>query len=336
MSNFEDGSYGSLTGVALIGKVLAGRCLMNYTKATVGNGTISEEMTPKTMLASAGYVMDAKIAAVSNPVDGECQVTIQIKSDDVAEGFYATNIVLFAEDPDEGEVPYTYLVLENEPEWIRPASSIVGKLATFDLIAAVGSVDTVAAVIDPDAIATIARVEQMIEEHNTDPNAHYGAVGGSGGALVLEVTLKADEWTKEDDSDSYPYYLDLGVEEADESQFPTVAMHKSSLSIAENAALCPTIQTLEGCVRFWAMKNPTSDMSATLVLFGDTGYVGSSSSGYTLPVATASRLGGVKIGDGVTVTEDGTITASVTVSDEAIASDEETNKMLNSLFPDDE
>ena len=38
--------------------------------------------------------------------------------------------------------PYTYLVLENEPEWIRPASSIVGKLATIDLIAAVGDVDT--------------------------------------------------------------------------------------------------------------------------------------------------------------------------------------------------
>lgn len=53
-------------------------------------------------------------------------------------GFYLTNIVLFAEDPDEGEVPFTYLSLENEPEWIRPASSIVGKLATFDLIAAGG------------------------------------------------------------------------------------------------------------------------------------------------------------------------------------------------------
>ena len=33
MSKFEDGSYGSLTGVSLIGKVLAGRCSMKYTRA---------------------------------------------------------------------------------------------------------------------------------------------------------------------------------------------------------------------------------------------------------------------------------------------------------------
>ena len=141
MSKFEDGSYGSLTGIALIGKVLAGRCQMHYTKAAVGNGTIPEGLTPKTMTGPAGYVMDAQIAAVSNPVDGECQVTVRIKSESVESGFYLTNIVLFAEDPDEGEVPYTYLCLENEPEWIRPASSVVGKLATFDLIAAVGDVD---------------------------------------------------------------------------------------------------------------------------------------------------------------------------------------------------
>ena len=39
--------------------------------------------------------MDAMIAAVTNPVDGECQVTVQIKSDNVETGFYLTNIVLF-------------------------------------------------------------------------------------------------------------------------------------------------------------------------------------------------------------------------------------------------
>lgn len=64
--------------------------------------------------------------------------------------------------PDEGEVPYTRF-LENEPEWIRPASSIVGKLATIDLIAAVGDVDTVTAAIDPEAIATVAAVNDLLQ-----------------------------------------------------------------------------------------------------------------------------------------------------------------------------
>ena len=162
MSRFEDGSYGSQSGIALIAKVLAGRCRMKYTRAAIGKGTIPDDMTPKTMTGCADYVMDAMIAEVSNPVDGECQVTVQIKSDNVEKGFYGTNIVLFAEDPDEGEVAYTYLSLENEPEWIRPASSIVGKLATFDLIAAVGDVDVVEAVIDPDALMTRAAAERLL------------------------------------------------------------------------------------------------------------------------------------------------------------------------------
>ena len=64
-------------------------------------------------------------------VDGECQVSVQINSVHVENGFYCTWLILYAEDPDEGEVPFTALCLENEPEWIRPASSIVGKLAHF-------------------------------------------------------------------------------------------------------------------------------------------------------------------------------------------------------------
>ena len=87
-------------------------------------------------------------------------------------GFYVKNLLLYAEDPDDGEVPFTCLVLENEPEWIRPSSATVGKLATFDIIAAVGDVDNVTATIDPDALVTRDLVQQFIAEHNADPDAH--------------------------------------------------------------------------------------------------------------------------------------------------------------------
>lgn len=112
--------------------------------------------------------MDAVISSVTNPVDGECQVSVQINSANVETGFYATGLLLYAEDPDEGEVPYTYLVLEGEPEWIRPASSIVGKLAFFDIIAAVGDIDKVSATIDPDALVTHEELELRIQEHNKE------------------------------------------------------------------------------------------------------------------------------------------------------------------------
>lgn len=225
MAKYEDGSYGSAAGIALIAKVLAGRCAMKYTRVAVGKGNIPDDKTPKTMTEPADYVMDAVIAGITNPVDGECQVTVQINSANVDKGFYCTAVVLYAEDPDEGEVPYTYLVLENEPEWIRPASSIVGKLATIDLIAAVGDVDTVTAAIDPEAIATVAAVNDLLQRHNEDPEAHAGIImdavgsamkkleesgqimsedrvkelinesgGGGGAAIIKDITIPADGW----------------------------------------------------------------------------------------------------------------------------------------------
>lgn len=172
MSAFKDGSYDTLAGKALIAKVLAGRCKMKYTKAQVGKGTIPADKTPKTMTECAGYVMDAQIVYVTSPADGECQVTVQINSANVEETFLCTNVVLFAEDPDLGDVAFTYTSLENDPETVRSSDNTVGKMATFDLIAVVDDVDTVEAVIDPEAIPTVKEVREMIEEHNTDPDSH--------------------------------------------------------------------------------------------------------------------------------------------------------------------
>ena len=172
MSKYKDGCYDTTKGRVLIAKVLAGQGTMNYTRAAVGKGNLTDDQDPKTMETPADYVMDAKITAVTTPVDGECQITVQVSSKDVSEGFYCTGIVLYAEDPDDGEVPFTYMVLENEPEWIRPSSAIVGKLVTFDIVAFVGAVERVSAVIDPTGIPTVENVESMIHAHNESDQSH--------------------------------------------------------------------------------------------------------------------------------------------------------------------
>lgn len=277
-----------------------------------------------------------------------------------------------AEDPDEGEVPYTYLVLENEPEWIRPASSIVGKLATIDLIAAVGDVDTVTAAIDPEAIATVAAVNDLLQRHNEDPEAHVGiimdAVGsamkkleesgqimsedrvkelinesgdGGGAAIIKDITIPADGWDWQRESgdeetlgmDDFRCVVNVAVDDATEDVFPSVALHKAALEVAKRAGLCPTVQALAGVLRFWARNIPTEDMSATVALFAPGGTTGGGSA-YVLPVATANRLGGVKIGSGISVTADGTVTVSTSgITPEEVVSAADTDKMLDEIFP---
>lgn len=241
MATFEDGSYSCLPGIALIGKVLAGRCQMKYTRAAVGKGQIPEGSTPKTMTEPADYVMDAKIASVSTPVNGECQVTVQLNSSDVAQGFYATGILLYAEDPDEGEVPYTYLVLENEPEWIRPSSSIVGKLATFDLIAAVDAIDKVIATIDPESMVSREDVERLIAAATVKREVIIPTTGWQTGA---------EEWPN-------GKYLDMVHEDVTEEMVPILSVHvgETYSETAEDCGLCRSARTLDGVVRLYAEKD---------------------------------------------------------------------------------
>lgn len=255
MSNFEDGSYGSLTGIALIGKVLAGRCQMHYTRAAVGKGAIPEGMTPKTMEGPPDYVMDARIASVTTPVDGECQVTVQIRSDDVENGFYITSIVLYAEDPDIGEVPYTYLSLENEPEWIRPASSVVGKFATFDLIAAVGDVDTVSAIIDPDAIATVGWVEQTLK-------------GYSRKTEVLEIEVPKIGWVRNTGfgEDTKLLHVDIPLEGITEDTLPILSLYPAGLDVARECGISAAVRAMNGALRIYSEEAPSVEIKAALGL----------------------------------------------------------------------
>ena len=365
MANFEDGSYSSQHVPGLIGKVLAGRCKMKYTRAAVGSGFLEEGESPKTMDGPAGYVMDAVIAAVTNPVDGECMVTVQVNSSGVETGFFCTSVVLYAEDPDLGEVPYTYLFLENGPEWIRPASAVVGKLATFDLIAAVGSVDAVEAVINPEAIMTVAAAQQMISEHdsssnahaaqlaqflashNADLNAHPGlmervttiinqsiAVMQSGSVLLRDITIAAEDWEElEEPVDGCAWGVSAAVEDATEEHVPLVFLSRESLNVAKLAGLDTVPETGEGVVQFLAKNKPEGSLACTVVLLSQKS-AGTAGGGgtYVLPVATESTLGGIRASDSVTVDADGVAHAYAELSPESFATDEEVNAALDDIF----
>lgn len=325
MAIFEDGSYSSAPGIALIAKVLAGRCQMHYTRAAVGKGEIPEGESPKTMREPAEYVMDAKISAITNPVDGECQVTVQINSSDVEQGFYATGILLYAADPDEGEVPYTYLVLENGPEWIRPASSAVGKLATFDLIAAVGEVDRVTATIDPNSVVTRSVVEQLI----------------AGATVKREITIPATGWdVGAEESAEGTMYLDIPQDDVTAEMTPNISILPAHTATAKECGMSTAVRTLDGAVRLYTEKAPKAEMAAVLTLFqassgpaGSGGSSGTVGGDYVLPTATTTRLGGVRIGDGVNVEANGRISVDAPgILVDAVASEDDTAEMLNEVF----
>lgn len=82
---------------------------------------------------------------------------------------------------------------------------------------------------------------------------------------------------------------------------------------------------MKGAVRFWAAKQPDGEMAGNVLLVGQGGGGKNGDGSYSLPTATPYRLGGVKVGDGLTVDNDGTLSVDA-------ANTEETTSALNEVF----
>ena len=152
-------------------------------------------------------------------------------------------------------------------------------------------------------------------------------------AIITGITLPASGWVQDGAGGAYGYRLDVAAAGVTEDHFPSLAIHQESMETAENAGISPVVQTLGGALRFWAKSIPAADISATAALFTGNGGGAGLGSSYVLPVATATRLGGVKIGENVDVTEDGTISIDgAELLDDVAADDSEVTEMLNEVF----
>lgn len=160
----------------------------------------------------------------------------------------------------------------------------------------------------------------------------------SANTVIKDITIPANDWAEQEDQQQveenggFSYYVNVSVEEATSEQFPALALHNSSYNTAKQAELCPTVQALDGVIRLWSKRIPAANITATIALLANEGLEGGGGEAYELPIATAQTLGGVKIGDGIDVTGDGTISSSGKLSFSDLATDEETEEMLDDVF----
>lgn len=87
-----------------------------------------------------------------------------------------------------------------------------------------------------------------------------------GSVILRELTIPAAAWVPCQLVGRYGYTASVSVQEASEKHFPVMALGIPSLEIASAAGLCPTIQTLDGIVQFWAVDAPGEDLSGQILL----------------------------------------------------------------------
>ena len=151
-------------GIALIAKLTSGTGTgINFTRASVGTGRIPTGYDPAGMINLNQYQMDGKISGCSAS-EGEATVIFQIGSNDVEEGFVITEAGLFAEDPDEGEILYSYLDLSDDPQYIYAQNSTIQKFAEIEFKTIIGRIENITVNMSPGALITKEEFEEAIKE----------------------------------------------------------------------------------------------------------------------------------------------------------------------------
>lgn len=340
--NYYGGTI-TVAGRDLITSLLSGETI-EFTRIVVGSGKMPEGVEPIDMTELVNPIAEGT-STVPTVENGALYLTVEYRNDlngGLQEGFWLSEFGIFAKTEASEEVLLYYATLGDSPQPVNAYQDNRIDIRRYPVTIALELDADVQVTYNPGSFVTAEEAQSLIDAMLAQKLESIGT------AVVIDITIPATGWTWEDFDeqegidyyDEYRYHIDVPVAQATESQYPDVSLHKSSLEIAREAGLCPTVQTLSGAIRFWACNEPTADMSATLALLtsGATGSGGSASGGaaYVLPIATKTTLGGIKIGAGLSAAADGTVSVASTVPEEDIATSTDTEAMLDEIFSSDE
>jgi len=327
-------------GIALFTKVLASKASLTFCGAEVGSGDMPEGKTVAEMTGLVEPVAEATTNEPSYDKD-TVSLTVEYRNDlngGLAEGFYIKEFCVNALDPDDGsKVCVFYGSLSAYPQYIPSwKEGETPDSRQYPISITVGEGQSVTVNYKPGSFITAADAKDILSGLVDE------AIEGLdvGGALITEITIPATGWTavEYDETaksyDEWRYVNTVSVTGATAAQYPDVTLHKDALATAQKAEMCPVAESGAGTVTFWAKSAPTADMSATLALVYSGGGSGGSGGGttYTLPVATATTLGGIKVGTGLKTSSDGTLS----IDDDVVATDADVASSVETSAASDE
>jgi len=179
------------------------------------------------------------------------------------------------------------------------------------------------------------------DEHTSALQDQITALAARKTAFIASVDLviPTTGWVADTDTNEvYALCVDMASEIIKEDMIPILTIHPSGDEIARECDMSTAARTIDGALRVYAQKAPAENINCSLTLLAVGGSTGGNGEGgtYVLPTATATRLGGVKIGDGIDANSDGTISVdSNAVAEKVIASPEEVKAMLEEVHKDE-
>lgn len=326
--------YGGTVTVAgrnLITSLIAGETI-EFTRIVVGSGKMPDDVEPIDMEDLIQPVAEAT-SNVPTVENGILSMIIEYRNDmngGLKEGFWLSEFGIYARTEKTEEVLLYYATLGNSPQPVSAYKDGRVDVRRYPISIALELDANVQVSYNPGAFITAEDAELIISDMVKNAMARIGPT------IIKELVIPAAGWRSteivdemdEDFAVDYPYCLDIPVSEATEEQSMNLNPHKNSLRTVDDAGICPVGQVLDGVVRIWSNRKPERPIECTLTLLSpreadiiDVGYR------VFMPTASNTRLGAVKVGPGLNVGPDGTLSVDT-------ASEEDVEKLLTGVLPD--
>lgn len=284
------------------------------TRVAFGSGKVDEDVNLADVHQLLSYVADGAVGERRHEND-RVYLTIQYANVEhkSVKSFILSEFIVYIEDPETGaDTDLLYGTLGDYRQPV-PAYNPAFPPSVFNFpLVMILSDELNVAFSAPVGLVTHGDLMEVVE-HTA--------------ALYKEITIPAAGWAEEG-MEAYPMRLEMPME-VSEYMIPILTVLPESVPEASACGLAPFAQTVKDALRLWAEKAPEEDVRAGLTLLRNSSGVyigGGSENGGSAPVpATADRLGCVKVGAGLNVAEDGTLSVDM-------AGDEDVSEVLDEVL----
>ena len=172
-------------GDALLAKLAEGH-MLEITRAQTGSGTVDASLL-KQQTAVSSPKQTVTIHPVAYPETKKCKLPITITNVGLASSYNATQIGVYANDPDEGEILFFLAQSADGGVSVKSEALQHGYTANFDFYVGFGDADGVIVTVDPSNSVTQEGMENYVGTAIAEAQQKTIRTGGTGAAYTATV-----------------------------------------------------------------------------------------------------------------------------------------------------
>ena len=181
------------SGLSLLAKLTQGNSL-TITKAVSGTGFVSPDLLGQ-QTEVTNPKQELEFHTASYPKVGECALPVVLSNEGLTEGYKATQIGIFANDPDKGEILYLIVqsVSADIGTIIPSEEEMPGYTAEWKLFFQYGQADNVIVTTEPANMVTRSELEEYVRSELSE----FAAITNEQIDILIGIDIGGDFGTGE-------------------------------------------------------------------------------------------------------------------------------------------